>query len=92
MFLDGTLLGKIAPGQSQSFDVSTGDHTIQAKIDWASTPQVPFHLEEKPVTFECYNKLRGLCLLWACLAMFNPRAWISIKRLEDATEIKGSNQ
>jgi hypothetical protein len=92
VFLDGALLGKVAPGQSQSFDVSPGDHTIQAKIDWASTPQVSFRLQEKPVTFECYSKLRGARLLVAFFAVFNPRGWIGIKRLEDATQGEGSNQ
>jgi hypothetical protein len=92
VFLDGALLGKVAPGQSQSFNVSSGDHVIQAKIDWASTPPVPFRLEEKPVTFECYSKLRGPRLMAACFAMFNPRGWIGIKRLEDAAQREGSNQ
>ncbi len=84
-FLDGALVGKIASGESQTFDVLPGDHTVQVKIDWCSTPKVPFQAAEEPVAFECFSKLRGLRLPLAVLAIFNPKGWIGIRRLENAT-------
>jgi len=84
VFLNGTLVGKIASGQSQTFDIAPGDHTLQVKIDWSSTPKMSFRVADEPIAFECFSKLRGPRLFLALFAIFNPRGWIGIRRLEDA--------
>lgn len=34
IFIDNGLVGSISNGETKSFDVSEGSHTVQAKIDW----------------------------------------------------------
>ena len=87
VFLDGNFILNIASGESQTFDVLPGEHTIQVKIDWGSTPRVPFRAAEEPVVFKCFSKLRGPRLILAPLAVFNPRGRIGIRRVVDVVGV-----
>ena len=82
VILDGNEIGLIRGGESKSFPVSTGQHTIQAKIDWCSSPPEQFVAEDDSIAFEVFSKLRGLKLASSIFALFNPRGWIGIRRVD----------
>jgi hypothetical protein len=46
LFLDGKMIGTISNGQTKQFKTTPGQHTIVAKIDWCSSPEVSFTLSE----------------------------------------------
>jgi hypothetical protein len=37
LYLDGKRIGSIANGETKSFDLSPGMHTLEARIDWCSS-------------------------------------------------------
>jgi hypothetical protein len=46
LFLDGTKIGAISDGQTKEFETTSGHHTVVAKIDWCSSPELPLTLNE----------------------------------------------
>ena len=44
LFIDGKPAGTIANNSTITIEVSPGNHMIQAKIDWCSSPELPIHL------------------------------------------------
>ncbi len=46
LFLDGKEIGTIANGQTEEFETSPGPHILVAKIDWCSSPEISFTLQE----------------------------------------------
>ena len=53
IFLDGKKIGVIANGQTKEFETTAGRHTIIAKIDWCSSPEMAVtlnDLEKKELT------------------------------------------
>lgn len=46
LFLDGKKIGTIANGKTESFETTSGQHTIIAKIDWCSSPELSLTLDE----------------------------------------------
>jgi hypothetical protein len=49
IFLDGTELGKIGNAQTKDFEVMSGDHMLQAKIDWCSSNKVTFSISDNEI-------------------------------------------
>ena len=45
VYIDGKKEGAIREGETKQFDVSEGEHTIQLKIDWCSSPVRTFTME-----------------------------------------------
>ena len=46
LFLDGKKIGTIANGQTKEFETTSGQHTILAKIDWCSSPEITLTLNQ----------------------------------------------
>ena len=46
LFLDGIKIGTLANGQTASFETTPGQHTVVAKIDWCSSPELTLTLNE----------------------------------------------
>jgi len=40
IFIDGHFVGKIANGKTAEFPVTAGKHTVVAKIDWCTSPEI----------------------------------------------------
>ena len=40
IFIDGQKVGKISDGETKEFEVTTGKHSVTAKVDWCSSPDV----------------------------------------------------
>lgn len=63
VILDGEVIGEIRDGQVAAFDVPSGIHDLQLKVDWCTSNTVKFKVEDKTVVFECGSSLRGLRIL-----------------------------
>lgn len=46
IFIDGQQVGAIANGETKDFATSSGQHTITAKIDWCSSPDISIDLKD----------------------------------------------
>lgn len=45
IFVDGEKIGTIVNGDTLEFDLPAGTHTMQAKIDWCSSPEFTFSVK-----------------------------------------------
>jgi hypothetical protein len=46
LFIDGQKIGTIGMGQTRDFEITNGQHTIIAKIDWCSSPELSFEIND----------------------------------------------
>lgn len=68
--VDGKVVGRVADGQTQSFDIEPGEHVIRLWADWGRSPKIPFMAHEgEEVRFRCVSSLTGgriwLAILYA---------------------------
>ena len=50
LFIDGHEVGIIADGETKYFTTSIGQHTVTAKIDWCSSPDLIVDVKDNEVT------------------------------------------
>lgn len=91
IYMDGKPLGKIANGKTMEFTVPAGTHTLQAKIDWCGSAEVPFSVQEgDAATFHVggFKGARifipaaiGLIVMQIVLSFFFDSNWLSIPAL-----------
>ena len=66
--IDGKEIGKLMPGESATYPVTPGQHTLQASIDWCGSKAVPFSVQDGAnAAFSLHSALRGL---WIFLALW----------------------
>jgi hypothetical protein len=46
IFIDGKKVGTIADGETKDFVTSAGQHSIMVKIDWCSSPEISFDIND----------------------------------------------
>ena len=46
IYIDGKNIGAIANGEKKEFPISSGQHTIIARIDWCSSQEIDFYIGE----------------------------------------------
>ena len=46
IYIDGKNIGSIANGKIKEFDVTSGSHSLVAKIDWCSSPEINFEITD----------------------------------------------
>ena len=61
IYLDGIKLGEIADGETKDFEVVKGNHTLVAKIDWATSNTINFDIDNYDLEFN----LRGTTSMFA---------------------------
>jgi hypothetical protein len=47
LFIDGQKVGTIGNSQTKDFEISAGRHSIIAKIDWCSSKELSFEINDK---------------------------------------------
>jgi hypothetical protein len=63
IYIDGGKIGTIKDGETKDFVISSGQHSIVAKIDWCSSPEISFNIKDadtktfKVGGFESGNKI-----------------------------------
>jgi hypothetical protein len=60
IIIDGKAVGMISPNETKAFDVSKGQHTITAKIDWCSSPDLIVELDENQTQIISVGVLKQL--------------------------------
>lgn len=46
IYIDGNKVGTISNGQAEEYVVTPGTHTLIAKIDWCTSPEITFDVKE----------------------------------------------
>lgn len=49
IFIDGKNRGWIEDGQLKEYDISSGNHTVKAKVNWFCSPELNLEVEENSV-------------------------------------------
>jgi len=80
--IDGKEIGKLMPGESATYPVTPGQHTLQASIDWCGSKAVPVSVQDGDnAAFSLRSSLRGL---WVFLALwyvlFDRSGYLELKR------------
>ena len=66
--VDGAVVGSVKAGESASFSVPDGRHSLIMRIDWCGSAQLGFEATAgEHLTFECGSSLAGWRLLLAPL-------------------------
>ena len=77
VLLDNQLVGCLRWGESRSFDVLPGLHTLRLRIDWSGSPERHPHLAPgETATFVCRPSGYGL------LALFTRGGALELERVE----------
>lgn len=77
VILDNNYLGKIDHGETTSYEVSQGKHTIYLKIDWCRSNKIDFYiLEKQSIEFDCGNCIKGWIILIYITFLKNKYLWI----------------
>ncbi len=84
VILDGQLIGDIADGQSKSFDISPGSHTLHLKVDLARSNKVRFEAAaNKTIHFRCANSITGFKIIFAIVyATILIHRYIELERID----------
>lgn len=46
IYIDGEMVGLIANGETKDFITTPGQHTLVAKVDWCSSPEIEVNVQE----------------------------------------------
>jgi len=49
IYINGKKAGSVANGKTKDFIVPAGQHTVKAKIDWCSSPEISLNVEENNI-------------------------------------------
>lgn len=82
--LDGIIIGKIANGQSESFEVKPGTHVLRLKIDWGGSNEVKFKISKNEIIrFRCASRMKGFrAWLVIVYAVFLSNRYIELERID----------
>lgn len=84
VILDGEVVGELADGQSKSFNVEPGTHTLYMKIDWARSNKLTFRSAgTQTLNFRCGSNLKGAKVFLAIVyATILPHKYINLERID----------
>jgi hypothetical protein len=85
VIVDGRDIGRVANGQTTSFKVDPGKHTIQLRIQWCASQ--PLEFESTPgaaVVVECSAPDADVFALWRTL--FRRKRYISVRLAADPAD------
>ncbi|MEC1431377.1 hypothetical protein P9C69_11780 [Bacillus subtilis] len=85
VLIDGAEMGTIKDGGRLRIDLPPGEHVIQVKIAWCTSPTLRFALAEGEVLkFRCGSPLRGWKLLLALFSVLGrPENYLFIEQEEE---------
>jgi hypothetical protein len=87
LFIDGQKIGTLSNGQRKEFEVSPGRHSLVAKIDWCSSPELVIQINENDSKTFIVGSLKywkwflPLILLICTLTLILPHAPYSYYKL-----------
>jgi hypothetical protein len=77
VFLDGTQVAEIRPGEVQRFSVPPGRHELRLKVGWCGSRKLAFESAGEPLDFVCGSNAHCDC---ASEAVLRSRNYIWVKR------------
>lgn len=79
ILLDGTEVGTIKQGHTWTHNCNPGQHSLQLKVDWLTSPKVDFEVtsDNQPIVFECRNNIIPML---AIVYILMPSRWIALTR------------
>jgi len=81
IFIDDQKVGGVANGESKAFEVTPGQHSVFAKIDWCKAPAIEVAISAgQTETLICGSELTGLKLTLAIFYAFIPSKWIYLRK------------
>ena len=82
--LDGRELGDLRPGETRTFDVAPGAHTLTMKIDWCGSKPLEIALApDETAHFRAESNLRGIRLMLAIwYVLFQRDAYLLLERVD----------
>ncbi|MEC1403213.1 hypothetical protein [Bacillus subtilis] len=85
VLIDGAEMGTIRDGGRLRIDLPPGEHVIQVKIAWCTSPTLRFTLAEGEVLkFRCGSPIRGWKLLLALFSVLGrPENYLFIEQEEE---------
>ena len=67
IFIDGQLAGAVGYGETKEFPTTAGQHTVTAKIDWCSSPDISIDMsanETKSLTVRAFKYVNWFVAIW----------------------------
>ena len=49
IYIDGQFVGRISNGATKEFPITAGQHTVRAKIDWCSSPDIFINIDTNEI-------------------------------------------
>jgi hypothetical protein len=82
IMLDGVVIGTIRNGETKTFPIIPGSHSLSLKIDWCGSKPVKFTAADSTsVAFDAKSNLRGpkiLGALWRSVFAWN--SWLLLEQ------------
>lgn len=83
VLIDGKLVGKIGNGHSQTYELQSGKHSVQAKIDWCSSPILEIDLKKEEVAL---LQLQSGKLPAILRILFTPKKYLDLSMIKAVKE------
>jgi hypothetical protein len=84
--LDGVVIGTIGNGETKTFLVAPGEHSLSLKIDWCGSKAVTFVAADgASLTFGAKSNLRGARIVgafWRSLFAWNSWLLLELRKLD----------
>jgi hypothetical protein len=85
LYVDGKKMATIGNGETLDLELPAGDHILQAKIDWCSSPALPIKLEAYDTVsyqLESFAKTSSLGIFAAIYYItFGARKYLHLKKI-----------
>lgn len=80
VWVDHRKVAHIKQGERIAIPISSGEHTLQTRIDWARTRPIRFQVHDVDVIFYVKSGLRGWRMILMWLFLFLPWKWMSLEK------------
>lgn len=81
VMLDGKKIGDLRNGETKSFVIEPGPHTLELKIDWCGSPTLAFTASDNTVaSFRASTNLQGIKIFFAIwYVLFERNAYLQLQ-------------
>lgn len=81
VMLDGKKIGDLGNGETKSFVIEPGQHTLALKIDWCGSPVLAFTASDNTVAFfRASTNLKGIKIFFAIwYVLFERNAYLQLQ-------------
>ncbi len=77
ILIDNKVVGTLTDGESKEFSVTPGEHSIQAKIDWGTSPRLCISGDQSMLKLHCGTNANPITALFYAIAGWGNYLWLS---------------